>query len=248
MVSSSLSKHYTLIQYPQMMMSFVMVYLLISFTSCMFRDYYYKVVRIKQLIVIHNVLSILFSMYMFVGILHHTRRQNYTWVGNEIDDLDTTLAHYVWVFHLTKYYECMDTFIMILRKSYRQITLLHVYHHASMIMFTWTVLYAHPGGDFYLGPLLNSFVHIWSYLYYLCVGFMNKQNKVKYLWWSKYLTQLQIIQFFINLFHSVYAMKNTTHDRYVFQIGLFHQLSFIVLFGKFYLDKYKKKLKFIHLN
>ena len=239
MDASSLSKFYTIIEYPQIMTSFVMVYLLISFTSCMFKDYY-KVIRIKELIIVHNVLSILFSMYMFVGILHHTYNQNYTWVGNELGDSDTTLTHYMWIFHMTKYYECMDTFIMILRKSYRQITFLHVYHHASMIVFTWAVLYNHPGGDFYLGPLLNSFVHVWMYLYYLCAGFMNKKNKAKYLWWSKYLTQFQIIQFFINLFHSVYTLRNTTHDKRIFQIGLFHQVSFVVLFGKFYLDKYKK--------
>jgi elongation of very long chain fatty acids protein 4 len=180
MDASSLSKFYTIIEYPQIMTSFVMVYLLISFTSCMFKDYY-KVIRIKELIMVHNVLSILFSMYMFVGILHHTYNQNYTWVGNELGDSDTTLTHYMWIFHMTKYYECMDTFIMILRKSYRQITFLHVYHHASMIVFTWAVLYNHPGGDFYLGPLLNSFVHVWMYLYYLCAGFMKKKEQSEIL-------------------------------------------------------------------
>ena len=238
--SPPLNNHYSVIQYPQIMTSFVMIYLLTSFTSCMFRDYYYKVVRIKELIMIHNVLSIMFSMYMFVGILHHTQKQNYKWMGNELDHSDHTLAHYMWIFHLTKYYECMDTFIMILRKSYRQITFLHVYHHASVIVFTWIVLYTHPGGDFYLGPLLNSFVHVWMYFYYLCASFMNKQNKIRYLWWSKYLTQLQIIQFFINLFHSVYTLIHTTQNKRIYQIGLLHQLSFVVLFGKFYLNKYKK--------
>jgi hypothetical protein len=83
---------------------------------------------------------------------------------------------------------------------------------------------------------------VWMYLYYLCAGFMKKKNKAKYLWWSKYLTQFQIIQFFINLFHSVYTLRNTTHDKRIFQIGLFHQVSFVMLFGKFYLDKYKKNI------
>lgn len=235
-----LSENYVIVKHPIIMLSAVFVYMFISSTSFMIGDYYQKLVRIKEIIMFHNIVSICLSLYMFVGIAIHTKTHNYTWMGNELDQSDTTLANYLWIFHLTKYYECMDTFIMIFRKSFRQITFLHVYHHATMIVFTWMVLYNHPGGDFYLGPMLNSFVHVWMYIYYLCASFLDKKRKVKYLWWSKYLTQLQIIQFFINLYHSIYTLKNNENDRLIFQIGLFHQLSFILFFGNFYLNKYKK--------
>lgn len=239
MEGSVLSENYAIIKHPSIMLRSVIFYLLISTTASSFRDWY-SCTNIKKLIMVHNIISIVFSVYIFWGIAYHTHKNNYSWMDNKLDLSDTTLTHYMWIFHMTKYYECMDTFIMILRKSYRQISFLHVYHHSSMILYTWAVLYDHPGGDFYLGPMLNSFVHVWMYMYYLLSSFMNKQSKTKYLWWSKYLTQFQIVQFFVNLSHSIYTIRNTSYDTPVFKYGLYHQLSFIFLFGHFYYEKYKK--------
>lgn len=40
----------------------------------------------------------------------------------------------------------MDTFFFILRKNYHQITVLHVYHHASMLNIWWFVMNWVPCG------------------------------------------------------------------------------------------------------
>ncbi len=58
-------------------------------------------------------------------------------------------------------YEFVDTAIMVARKNNRQITLLHVYHHASTFFPCWwaAVSFA-PGGDVWFLCALNSAVHV----------------------------------------------------------------------------------------
>ena len=243
---SVLSADYFIVNNP-IYVTLILLYYVIC--VCLFHivkhDIVYTFKYPKQFLLVHNVISIFSNIYMFYGILYETYTHNYRVLGNPLDTTHTELTHYLWVFHLTKYYEIMDTVIMLLRKSFRQITFLHVYHHLSTIVYTWFILYNHPGGDFYLGPLINSWVHIWMYTYYLLASFMNKQSRFKYLWWSVYLTQLQIFQFVINLSHSLYSILYSPYDTPLYKYGLYHQLSFIMLFGHFYYKKHKKCNKII---
>lgn len=45
----------------------------------------------------------------------------------------------------------------------------------------------------YLSVLLNSFVHIIMYSYYFLAAFGARAQK--FLWWKKYLTQIQLVSF-----------------------------------------------------
>lgn len=235
---SVLSENYLIIQEPKYMLYSIFFYL---FVINFFYDHNFHFKYTKSLLFVHNVISIISSTYIFVGILKELYTHNYSIYGNELDSTHTALAHYMWMFHMTKYYEFMDTFIMILRNSYRQITFLHVYHHISTALYTWYMIYDHPGGDYYLGPLLNSWVHIWMYTYYLLASMMSKDNRKKYLWWSQYLTKMQIVQFGVNIAHSVYSLMYSPYGTPLYIVGFMHQLSFVVLFGHFYYQKYKKQ-------
>lgn len=58
-------------------------------------------------------------------------------------------------------YEFTDTAIMVLKKNNRQITLLHVYHHASTFFpCWWSAVNFAPGGDVWFLCALNSSVHV----------------------------------------------------------------------------------------
>lgn len=94
----------------------------------------------------------------------------------------------IYVFFLQKFWEFLDTWIFILRKSFRQVTFLHLYHHSSITLVTASFIFD-IGGDFYLPALLNSFIHVLMYLHYFVTSIGIKS------WWSKYLTSLQLIQF-----------------------------------------------------
>jgi fatty acid elongase 3 len=94
------------------------------------------------------------------------------------------------VFYLSKYYEFIDTVILALRK--KPLTFLHVYHH----LVTAGVVYLLVIGQVSLTWLLvflNSTVHTFMYYYYT-VSLLGST-----VWWKKYLTSGQIVQFFILL-------------------------------------------------
>lgn len=62
---------------------------------------------------------------------------------------------------LLQVYEFVDTAIMVLKKNNRQITLLHVYHHASTFFpCWWSAVNFAPGGDVWFLCALNSSVHV----------------------------------------------------------------------------------------
>lgn len=62
---------------------------------------------------------------------------------------------------MTQAYEFVDTLIMILKKNERQISFLHVYHHATTFFpCWWSVMNFAPGGDTYFTCVLNSGVHV----------------------------------------------------------------------------------------
>lgn len=74
------------------------------------------------------------------------------------------LAVVLWVHYVSKAYEFVDTLIMILKKNTRQISFLHVYHHATTFFpVWWSVIKYGPGGAAYFCCALNSFIHVGMY-------------------------------------------------------------------------------------
>ena len=49
---------------------------------------------------------------------------------------------------------------------YRQVSPLHVYHHASMLLLSDLAYSKYPTASFAVGLMLNSFVHVVLYAYY----------------------------------------------------------------------------------
>ena len=95
----------------------------------------------------------------------------------------------VYIFYLSKFFEFTDTFIMILRKKFVQVSFLHVYHHASISAVVWLYLRYTRGGDDYLPVAFNSFVHVLMYSHYFVTTFGVSAP------WKSMLTSLQLLQF-----------------------------------------------------
>lgn len=81
------------------------------------------------------------------------------------------LARVLYIHYLSKAYEFVDTVLMVLKKNFRQVTFLHVYHHATTFfpVWYWTVKYG-PGGAPWFCCMLNSTVHVVMYSYYLATS------------------------------------------------------------------------------
>ena len=92
-----------------------------------------------------------------------------------------------------------------LRKKDGQITFLHVYHHSSVLTASWLGTRYAGGGNTYILGLLNSLVHTVMYAYYglSAIG----PHMQKYLWWKKYLTQMQMVNFFF-IFILIFEKSN----------------------------------------
>ncbi|XP_062127665.1 elongation of very long chain fatty acids protein F-like [Drosophila sulfurigaster albostrigata] len=73
-----------------------------------------------------------------------------------------------YIYFINKIIDLLDTIFFVLRKSYKQITGLHVYHHVVMIfVIYWVVRFYGVGAQFMVMGLLNTFVHTVMYFYYM---------------------------------------------------------------------------------
>ncbi|XP_044726841.1 elongation of very long chain fatty acids protein 4-like [Chrysoperla carnea] len=106
-----------------------------------------------------------------------------------------------WWYLMAKITEFIDTICFILRKKFTQVTKLHVYHHAMTFFVTWSYLKYLPGEQAMVIAFNNNFVHIFMYGYYFLSALGPKYQK--YLWWKRYVTVLQLIQFTLNIVYYI---------------------------------------------
>ncbi|XP_050078306.1 elongation of very long chain fatty acids protein 4 isoform X2 [Anopheles maculipalpis] len=153
-----------------------------------------------------------------------------------------------WVYLMLKIFELLDTVFFVLRKKQNQVSFLHVYHHTIMVLFTWFYLKYIPGTQAAFIGVLNSFVHIFMYTYYLlaALGPQAPQEKrlwdQKYLFWKRYLTTLQLLQFGIMLCY--FVLINSMQCQVPRALTYFFVSNitiFLFLFINFYRKAYRKR-------
>ncbi|CAD1469483.1 unnamed protein product, partial [Heterotrigona itama] len=128
----------------------------------------------------------------------------------------------------------------VLRKKQNQVTFLHVYHHTITSIFSWCYLKFLPGEQGALIGFLNTFVHIVMYSYYL-IAALGPEYK-KYLWWKKYMTWIQLVQFFVMLGYQLMILAmDCKVPKALTYFFITNTIIFIYLFGDFYQKAYKKK-------
>lgn len=66
----------------------------------------------------------------------------------------------------------------------------------------------------------------------------DEKKRKKYLWWGRYLTQMQMFQFFLNLCQSVYTSLYSPYPKFISQLLFFYMISLLGLFGHFYYSKH----------
>lgn len=199
---------------------------------------------LKEFMIIYNFAMVVLSIYIWVSILVGSSRRNYSWVCTPITSYSTDaeemrIAGALWWFYFSKFIEYTDTIIFILRKKNSQISFLHVYHHASMFPLWWIGMKWVAGGQSFLPAMLNSFIHTVMYTYY---GLSACGPKLQpYLWWKRYLTKLQLAQFFICLGCCILSLYVECEFPLWMQYALIgYAFSLIILFLNFYIQAYIK--------
>ena len=63
-----------------------------------------------------------------------------------------------------------------------------------------------------------------------------------YLWWKRYLTQMQIVQFVIGGLYGIYfVMYQENYPPFIVANYIIQAILYLFLFTKFYLNTYNKK-------
>ncbi|CAH2108756.1 unnamed protein product [Euphydryas editha] len=167
-----------------------------------------KPYKLKTVIKIYNFFQIFISLYLFYEGTRYVFFTDFNFRCQGLNDPNSPeakqIAKAVWMFYIVKIIDLMDTVFFVLRKSNRQITQLHLHHHTLMPIVSWIAVTYIPGGQGVLVGHINSLVHAVMYTYYLIAGLGDKYKK--YLWWKKYLTMLQLVQFALIGVHSTNSL------------------------------------------
>jgi len=154
-----------------------------------------KPLLLTSALVVHNFFLCGISLIMAVGVLYEAFKTYYShgvyalYCGTGDDDWDLPMMKWGIWFYWSKYYELLDTVFLALRK--KPLTLLHLFHHVLVVTMCWVQIQA----EMYFGWItgfLNTFVHVFMY-YYFAMQILGVN-----IWWKKYLTRAQIIQFYID--------------------------------------------------
>ncbi|TPX32203.1 very-long-chain 3-oxoacyl-CoA synthase [Synchytrium microbalum] len=203
----------------------------------------------KWLSLYQNTTAVALSAYMMYAILTEAARNGYTLFANRLDESENgvKMSKLIWLFYFSKITEFTDTFIMILKKNNRQISFLHLYHHASIFAIWWLVTYVAPGGEGYFSAAMNSFIHVVMYGYYLFTSFGVKFVSIV----KPYITMMQMTQFtlmtvqatydtYVNFNHGMWS-KTQGYPLALSVILLVYMQTMLALFANFFRQDAKRR-------
>lgn len=205
-----------------------------------------KPFQMKKTLIVYNFLQVLVSVYLFVEGMNGGWLRHYSWRCQPVDFSRTEMgmreARGCYVYFIAKITELLDTIFFVLRKKDNQVSFLHLYHHTVMPMISWGCTKYYPGGHGTFIGVINSFVHIVMYFYYMLAA-MGPEFQ-RYLWWKHWITNLQMIQFGMAFLHSAQLLyTDCGYPRWSVCFTLPNAIFFYMLFNDFYKKSYSKKGK-----
>mmetsp|Transcript_20978 Transcript_20978/g.18494 ORF Transcript_20978/g.18494 Transcript_20978/m.18494 type:complete len:276 (-) Transcript_20978:242-1069(-) len=208
--------------------------------------YVRKFGKTEAVMFIHNLVLAIFSLGTFINtapILYNIVSEYglYDGLCNRVEAAYTETSYGFWVhaFYLSKFYEFVDTWIVIARGR-RPITL-QVYHHCGAVIGLWLIMVAKASASFWF-VVENSFIHTIMYSYYAC-SVVGIKFRYKFI-----ITMLQMWQFIIGLSGSAWQLFYCSDcARIEEQIAIIYHLIYVsvlfYLFNEFYKKAYNKKKK-----
>jgi elongation of very long chain fatty acids protein 4 len=201
-------------------------------------------VKLKYSLVIYNFLCVLMNLHICTELLVSSWQLGYSYscqpVSYTHDKYEMRIAKAIWWFYFSKCVEMLDTIFFIMRKKNNQVSFLHVYHHATMFPIWYIGVKWVAGGQSFFGAMINSFVHVVMYTYY-GVAALGPEFQ-KYLWWKRYLTRLQLVQFVAGIAHASQslALRGCGFPEWMHWALILYAFSILLLFLNFYFHAYLK--------
>lgn len=206
-----------------------------------------KPFKLEGVLIAYNAIQVVLSIWLvYEGIMggwngvYNLRCQP---VDYSRDPVAMRMAGAVWAYYICKVVELLDTVFFVLRKKQNQVSFLHLYHHTLMPVCGFVGVKYFAGGHGTLLGVINSFIHVCMYAYYMLAAMGPKVQQ--YLWWKPYLTKMQIVQFVIVFFHTLQVQFQPTcgYPKSIAALLTLNAALFIYMFSMFYVKSYLRAAK-----
>jgi len=194
--------------------------------------------NLKPMMRAYNFFMVLYNAYLFVNGCRYLDFGLKCWGCDEaVKPFRSEAIGIVWLAFVSRLFDLIDTVFFVLRKKQSHVSFLHVFHHTLTPIVFW------HGMKFTFYPVcifpifINVFIHCVMFTYYGLATFGPAVQK--HLWWKKYLTKMQIIQFIIILIHGLQPMvlRDCPYP-FLTRIQSAGSAFFIFLFVSFYINAY----------
>lgn len=201
-------------------------------------------VKLGNYLFYYNIALVILNLHIFTQVFYYTTKAGYNYSCQKVvytdDENELQIAKALWWFYFSKCVEMLDTIFFVLRKKNNQVSFLHVYHHASMFPLWWIGVKWVAGGQSFFGAMINSFIHVVMYGYYglSALG----PHMQKYLWWKRYLTMMQLTQFYIGMIYTLQSLYfDCDFPKWMQYAGFCYGATIIALFLNFYIQTYIRR-------
>ncbi|KFO36096.1 Elongation of very long chain fatty acids protein 4 [Fukomys damarensis] len=202
--------------------------------------------QMRFVLILYNFGMVLLNLFIFRELFMGSYNAGYSYICQTVDYSNNVnevrIAAALWWYFVSKGVEYLDTVFFILRKKNNQVSFLHVYHHCTMFTLWWIGIKWVAGGQAFFGAQMNSFIHVIMYSYYGLTAFGPWIQK--YLWWKRYLTMLQLVQFHVTIGHTALSLyTDCPFPKWMHWALIAYAISFIFLFLNFYARTYNEPKK-----
>jgi hypothetical protein len=178
-----------------------------------------------------------------------------TWCDYGEVSWNNGMGYFMWLFYLSKYYEFIDTLILIVKG--KNPPFLQEYHHVGVVISMWSLTVTRTGLGYWM-MLINSGVHTIMYAYYASTVYPLTRNLLAIV--KRYITMMQITQFLVAVTFlgspiilaqvGIYIEKTeeeylklctNTYQRWSIIFSWAYLLPLIILFFTFYANTYTVK-------
>lgn len=251
--NKSIHAHQLPLLNPLQVVFLILCYMVIVFGGkFVMKNFVGQRLNVKLISNVHNGFLVWLSGYMAMTIAWEA------WVNRRYSLFDNPaetsresfqLAKYIWLFYFSKVFEFVDTFIMVMKMNFHQISFLHVYHHASIFSIWWLITWVAPTGEAYFSAILNSLIHVVMYSYYLLSSLGVARSLTRSV--KPFITMGQMTQFCVMMTqasYDIWAYSRTPEDKkyskYPVELSALlwvYMWTMLGLFANFYFKSYTGK-------
>ena len=96
-----------------------------------------KAFQLKSFLAMYNITQVIFCVYFLINAFNAGLRIDYLWKCYLPGYNNLPHAKLLYLTYFIKALEFIETICFILRRNFRQVSFLHVYHHVSTFIFAY---------------------------------------------------------------------------------------------------------------